>query len=293
MANTSFDFIPRAYRPEKPRKFGLTEIRGPYYSTYGIRHLSDVLDVAGEWVDGVKWAGGSFALLPREQVRAFSDLAHQHDAYISSGGWIETVLRYGPEAVDKYLKEAKEVGFDMIEISAGFIAVPTSGLLRLVEQVTKAGLLAKVELGIQFGSGGDSGEAELAVEGKKDVGDLVTRGRKVLDAGAHIIMIESEGITENVVKWNTTPVASIIEGLGLGNVMFEAADPAVFEWYIKNYGNEVNLFVDHSQILQLEGLRQNIWGNKSTWGRIINPAPLTEAHRSPAKKKATAMADVH
>ena len=52
MANTSFDFIPRAYRPEKPRKFGLTEIRGPYFSTYGTRHLADVLDVAGEWVDG-------------------------------------------------------------------------------------------------------------------------------------------------------------------------------------------------------------------------------------------------
>jgi phosphosulfolactate synthase (CoM biosynthesis protein A) len=293
MANTSFDFIPRAYRPEKPRKFGITEVRGPYYSTYGTRHLADVLDVAGQWVDGVKWAGGSFALLPREQVRAFSDLAHKHDAYISSGGWIETVLRYGPEAVDNSQKEAKEFGFDMIEISAGFIAVPTSGLLRLVEQVTKAGLLAKVELGIQFGSGGDSGEAELAAEGKKDVGDLVARGRKALDAGAHIIMIESEGITENVVKWNTTPVASIIEGLGLENVMFESADPAVFEWYIKNYGNEVNLFVDHSQILQLEGLRQNIWGNKSTWGRIINPAPMVEEHRAPAKKKAAAVAEMH
>jgi phosphosulfolactate synthase (CoM biosynthesis protein A) len=54
--------------------------------------------------------------------------------------------------------------------------------------------------------------------------------------------------------------------------MFEAADGPVFEWYVKNYGNEVNLFVDHSQILQLEGLRQNIWGNKSTWGRVVNPA---------------------
>ena len=86
-------------------------------------------------------------------------------------------------------------------------------------------------------------------------------------------MIESEGITENVLEWNTSAAASIINGLGLKNVMFEAADGPVFEWYIKNYGNEVNLFVDHSQILQLEGLRQNIWGNTSTWGRVINPAP--------------------
>ncbi|HKH20840.1 MAG TPA: phosphosulfolactate synthase [Gammaproteobacteria bacterium] len=275
MANSSFDFIPRAYRPEKPRSVGLTEIRGPYYSTYGTRHLADVLDVAGQWVDGVKWAGGSFALLPREQVRAFSDLTHKHDAYISAGGWIETVLRYGPEAVEKYLKEAKEVGFDVIEISAGFVSVPTSGLIRLIEQVNKAGLKAKPELGIQFGSGGDSTEAELAAEGKKDVGDLVARARRALDAGAYIIMIESEGITENVVEWNTGAAASIISSVGLEHVMFEAADPPVFEWYLKNYGNEINLFVDHSQILQLEGLRQNIWGNKSTWGRIINPAPAT------------------
>ena len=273
MTSTSFDFIPRAYRPEKPRRVGITEVRGPYYSTYGTRHLADVLDVAGPWVDGVKWAGGSFALLPREQVRAISDLAHEHDAYISSGGWIETVLRYGQDAVDSYLTEAKEVGFDVIEISTGFLSIPTSGLLRLVEQVTKAGLRAKPELGIQFGSGGDSTQAELAAEGKKDVGDLVDRANQALNAGAEIIMTESEGITENVTDWNTGAVAAIINGVGLENVMFEAADPQVFEWYVKNYGNEVNLFVDHSQILQLEGLRQNIWGNKSTWGRIANPVP--------------------
>lgn len=274
MSDTTFEFIPRAWRPEKPRKFGLTEVRAPYYSTFGTRHLADVLDVAGQWIDGIKWAGGSFALLPPEQVRAFSDLAHEHDVYVSSGGWIETVLRFGPDAVDKYLKEAKELGFDVIEISTGFLTIPTSGLVRLVEQVKKAGLKAKPELGIQIGSGGDSGVEELAAETKKDIGDLIHRAQRALDAGAEIIMIESEGITENVDEWNTAAAASVINGLGLESVMFEAADPLVFEWYIKNYGNEVNLFCDHSQILQLEGLRQNIWGNKSTWGRVANPAPV-------------------
>ena len=44
--------------------------------------------------------------------------------------------------------------------------------------------------------------------------------------------------------------------------MFEAADPEVFAWYVKNYGAEVNLFVDHSQIVQLESLRSGLWGNK-------------------------------
>lgn len=269
--NVSFNFIPRAYRQQKPRKVGLTEIRAPHYAAYGTRHMQDVFDMAGQWVDGIKWAGGSFALAPPEQVRAINDIAHNNDAYVSSGGWIETVLRYGDDAVDQYLKEAKDIGFDVIEISTGFIMLPTSGLQRLVEKVNRAGLKAKPELGIQIGSGGDTAEAELAAEGSKDIGDLIDRGKKSLDAGAEIIMIESEGITENVAEWNTGAAAAIMNGLGIENVMFEAADPLVFEWYIKNYGNEVNLFVDHSQILQLEGMRQNIWGNKSTWGRVINP----------------------
>src|SRR5699024_8534790 len=98
--DVSFDFVPRAYRPTKPRTHGITEIRAPYYDTFGTRHLQDVFDVAGQWVDGIKWAGGSFALLPTEQVKAFSEIAHAHDAYVSSGGWIETVLRYGDDAVD-------------------------------------------------------------------------------------------------------------------------------------------------------------------------------------------------
>jgi phosphosulfolactate synthase (CoM biosynthesis protein A) len=82
-------------------------------------------------------------------------------------------------------------------------------------------------------------------------------------------MIESEGITENVKAWRTDAVARIINALGLEKVMFEAADPEVFEWHIKNYGPEVNLFVDHSQIVQLEALRSGIWGTKSLWGRVI------------------------
>jgi phosphosulfolactate synthase (CoM biosynthesis protein A) len=57
--------------------------------------------------------------------------------------------------------------------------------------------------------------------------------------------------------------------LWLDKVMFEAADPEVFTWYIKNYGPEVNLFVDHSQIVQLECLRSGIWGTASLWGRVV------------------------
>src|SRR4051794_20130523 len=115
-----------------------------------------------------------------------------------------------------------------------------------------------------------SGECGLKAEGVTDVGWLISKARRLIEAGVEIIMIESEGITEDVAEWRTDIPAQIIAELGLEHVMFEAADPKVFEWYVKTYGNEVNLFVDHSQILQLEALRQGIWGLKSTWRRVHN-----------------------
>ena len=60
------------------------------------------------------------------------------------------------------------------------------------------------------------------------------QARRFLEAGAAIILFESQGITENVQTWRTDVVARIVDRLGLHNVMFEAADPMVFEWYIKN-----------------------------------------------------------
>ena len=84
-----------------------------------------------------------------------------------------------------------------------------------------------------------------------------------------MIMIESEGITENVKTWRTDVPPKIIDALGLDKVMFEAADPEVFGWYVKNYGPEVNLFVDHSQIAHLETLRRGIWGTLDLWGRVL------------------------
>ena len=265
----AFAFLRVNEREAKPRSRGVTEIRGPYYTPMGRRYLEDVLETMGTYIDVLKFAGGSFSLMPRKAVKELLDLCHRHDVLVSTGGFIEHVLTLGPEAVDRYIQECKEIGFDIIEISSGFITIPTDDWLRLVEKVQKAGLKAKPEVGIQFGAGGATTEAELAAEGTRDPEWAIQQAKRFVDAGAYMIMIESEGITENVKVWRTDVVAKIIHALGLEKPMFEAADPEVFAWYVKNYGAEVNLFVDHSQIVQLECLRSGLWGNKSLWGRVL------------------------
>ncbi|RJQ75456.1 MAG: phosphosulfolactate synthase [Desulfobacteraceae bacterium] len=265
----AFPFIQLNAREGKPRAHGISEIRGPYYTPMGRRYLEDVLETMGSYVDSLKFAGGSFSLMPRRAVKELIDICHAHDVLVSTGGFIEFVLTKGPETVNGYIDECRSLGFDIVELSTGFISMPADDLLRLVEKVQKAGLKAKPELGIQFGAGGASAAVELEAEGVRDPHWAILQAKRCLEAGAYMIMVESEGITESVTAWRTEIPPKFINALGLEKVMFEAAEPDVFAWYIKNYGPEVNLFVDHSQIVQLECLRSGIWGTKSLWGRVV------------------------
>jgi phosphosulfolactate synthase (CoM biosynthesis protein A) len=211
--------------------------------------------------------------MPAKELDKIISLCHQHNLLVSTGGFIERVLTQGERAVDRYLGACRDAGFDIIELSSGFITLPATDWLRLVKKVRDMGLKAKPEVGVQFGAGGATAVAELEAEGMHDAAWMIQLARRFLDAGAYQIMIESEGITENVRTWRTDVPARVIDALGLDHVMFEAADPEVFSWYIKHYGPEVNLFVDHSQIVQLESLREGIWGTASLWGRVVRYDP--------------------
>lgn len=265
----AFDWLKRNDRDDKLRTKGITEIRAAYYSNFGPRYFRDILETSGNYVDSIKFAGGSFTFMNPEKIREINDLAHEYGTLVSTGGFMEYVVTQGKDAVKKYIEECKELGFDIIEISTGFITIPTDDWLRLIEDVQAAGLKAKPEIGIQFGAGGDTAQESLESQGIQDVDYAINQAKRFRDAGAYLIMIESEGITENANPWRVDVPARFINELGLEKLMFEAADPKVFKWYIKNYGPEVNLFVDHSQIVQLETTRQGIWGTNDIWGRVV------------------------
>ncbi|PWY89344.1 hypothetical protein BO70DRAFT_369072 [Aspergillus heteromorphus CBS 117.55] len=271
-----FGFARSNPRPAKPRTKGVTEIRGPYYTQ---TMDSDELSRMGTHVDGLKFAGGSFSLFPEKALRELTDLAHEHGVYVSTGGWAEHLLTH-PDAntvFDKYLRKCKDLGFDVIELSAGFLSFPEDDWLRLVDKVHSYKLKAKPELGIQFGAGGDTPASGLEAIGTSDPSKLVNQGRKFLDAGVERLMIESEGITENVQSWRTDVVSTIMKELPSERVMFEAADPKVYNWYIRD------------QIVQLSCLRHGIWGTADTWGKIVSfrpESPTQNATVAPIMPKA-------
>jgi phosphosulfolactate synthase (CoM biosynthesis protein A) len=162
-----FDFIELNQRTPKPRtNRGVTEIRGTHYKPLGTRALKDTLEAMGEYIDTLKFAGGSFAIMPRAVSAKIIDICHSYDVKVSTGGALEHALMRR--------------------------------------------------------------------------GDVVSR---------------------------------LVDGLGLEHLMFEAADPVVFAWYVRLYGAEVNLFIDHSQIYHLESLRSGVGGGGPLWGRVLTYNP--------------------
>ena len=78
-ANLPFSFLPaNALDPKHERQKGLTEIRGPYYAPVTKTYLDELLSDWGEYVDGVKFAGGAFSLMPEERLRGLIETAHKH-----------------------------------------------------------------------------------------------------------------------------------------------------------------------------------------------------------------------
>lgn len=86
-------------------------------------------------------------------------------------------------------------------------------------------------------------------------------------AGAEIMMIESEGITEDLPpeKWRIDVINELNKKFGFNCFMFEASDPPVFKWYLKQFGPSVNLFIDHSQIVEFTAWKTQLWGDIDIW----------------------------
>src|SRR6056297_2882046 len=131
MVDRTFEFLHTNHRPEKPRDTGITEMRGPYYDPMGPRELRDIFETMGQYVDIYKFSGGSFALMPEAAVRELIEVCHEHDVLVSTGGFVEHVLVRDNDLVEEYVAEAAELGFDVVEVSSGFLAIDVEDVVEL------------------------------------------------------------------------------------------------------------------------------------------------------------------
>lgn len=66
--------------------------------------FQDIFESMGQFVDGLKFSGGSHSLMPKSFIKEVVKMAHQHDVYVSTGDWAEHLIRSGPSAFKEYIE---------------------------------------------------------------------------------------------------------------------------------------------------------------------------------------------
>ena len=270
----AFKFLKINLPPEKPRSEGIIEFRGPYYNAVSYGYLKDLLDDWAYYVDGYKFAGGSMRLLTKTRVEQIIQICHDFGLYVSTGGFIERVIVQGSKAVDKYLEECKKLGFDVVEVSSGLAPISLEDKIKIIKQVRRLGMKPKPEVTMMVGAGAGTHVAGYETDTKlRSFDEFAEEVAIHLKNSVEMIMVESEGITEDLPpeKWKTDIIKRLVNQFGLRHLMFEAADPPVFKWYLKNFGKDVNLFIDYSQLVEFTAWKTKLWGDPEIWkGRKVN-----------------------
>jgi phosphosulfolactate synthase len=234
---TAFPFVPLDPRRslDKPRKSGLTMVTDYQISLDG---LAGLLDVAGSYIDIFKVATGTARLFPREHLVQKLALLRQHQVRPFLGGQMQEYVLHtmGIEAIPNHLAEAREVGFDMIEISDNIVDLGEGTRERLIRLVQDAGLSAVGEIGDK--------------RDKSDAMTMIADVKSVLNSGAEIAMIEGQELMQDG-RPNEDLILLLKDNVDVDRCMFELSTPRVGsttpeiyagkKFLVKTFGPDVNL----------------------------------------------------
>jgi phosphosulfolactate synthase len=233
----AFSFVPLDPRrsQDKPRKSGLTMVTDYQLS---LDALTGLLEVGGDYIDIFKIATGTSRLFTRDHLMAKLALLRDHNVRPFLGGQFQEYVLHtmGIEAFPRHLAEARELGFDMVEISDNIVDLGEGTRDRLINAVRDAGLAPVGEIGDKRANSSPQ--------------DMVDEVNEVLNSGAEIAMIEGQELTLDG-QPNKDLILLLKDSVDVSRCMFELSTPRVGsttpeiydgkKFLIKTFGPDVNL----------------------------------------------------
>jgi phosphosulfolactate synthase len=241
--------LPLPGRSLKPRRTGLTMVID---KGLGSLQAADLAEIAHSWIDVVKLGFGTSRLCPREVVARKIATYREQDIRVMPGGTLlEVVLAQGK--LEAFLQEARQVGFDAIEVSDGTIPMEDDIRASVIGQAAAAGFTVFSEVGSKFA------DADLSAE------ETVREIRRDLDLGAFQVIIEAREAGRGVGIFDACggivdeKLQAIVAGADLQNVLFEAPQKAQQVELIKKFGVNVSLGnIQPADVVALESLRAGL-----------------------------------
>ena len=243
--------LPAARSVKKPRTTGLTMM-----VDFGLPcgQVSDVLDMAGDYIDFGKIAVGTARLYDTPYLRRKLALYRLHEVRAFIGGqFMEYVYAvYGDAMLPRYLAEAKRVGFEVIEISDNCVPLSRTERMSQIRLARSHGLAVFGEVGSK--------------DMKNDARKLVSQAEDCLEAGAELVLVEAAELIENG-KPKMKLINGIRNGLDMAKVLIELPGPWISgvtlsaiedmkKFLVAEFGPDVNMAnVTPQDIMETEALR--------------------------------------
>ena len=239
----AFDFIQVPPRSVKPRERGLTVVADKGLS---VRGLEDLIEVAGEYVDWLKIGISAPRIWSRDFLRRKIEVCHGARIRVFfAGDCSEMAYQQGVHL--RYYEEAKALGADGVEVSSSQVSLSLEDKALLVREAAARGLLVIAEVG-------KKGVDDLRLH----AGYLRKELAALMEAGAWKILVQAEGLAENVERINETALFDVAAAMDLKDVIFQAKDNRALFWFLTQFGMEVNLDVDAPQIVLVELSRRGL-----------------------------------
>jgi len=232
MGEYPFQAIEHPRLPPKPRRSAVTSTLD---KGLGPAEVRDRIAVSADWIDVVKLGWATARLTPRATLLEKIRLYRAAGIEVCTGGtFLEIAL--AQKRVPAFLAEARELGFDMVEVSNGVHPMSEDEKLGLISTARAAGFKVWSEVGRK-----DADEdARIGIE------ERCAAIAQELAAGADKVILEArESGTVGIYDRGGNPagemIQRIVEHVGLERLVFEAPRKGQQLWMIQNLGREVNL----------------------------------------------------
>ena len=243
--------LPPARSQHKPRATGLTMV-ADFGLPYGM--VKDMLEMAGRYIDLGKIAVGTSRLYDLGYLRKKLTLYRRHRIRPFIGGQFQEYVfaTYGEKMLPRFLREAKRVGFDVVEVS--------DNCVELTPRQRRAQIRLAVDCGLAvFGEVGSK-------DAKNDAALLVSQAEDCFAAGAELVLVEAAELIANG-KPKMKLINGLRKGLDMSKVLIELPGPWISgitlsvvedmkKFLVAEFGPDVNIAnVMPQDIMETEALR--------------------------------------
>ena len=115
----------------------------------GPQGLEDLLGVAANYIDIFKFVTGTVRLFDRGQIIQKTAFLRQHQVRPFLGGQFQEYVPHtiGMDAFPRHLKETRDLGFEIVEISDNVVSLPNGARKHLLDQIRDLGMSPVGEVG--------------------------------------------------------------------------------------------------------------------------------------------------